>query len=38
MEKQMGTGEIDMEKWRLGNGNQDEKEMETSVEEKWKTA
>ena len=32
-----------MEKWELeklrwGNGNQDEKEMETSVEEKWKTA
>ena len=33
-----GTGETEMEKWRRRNGNQDEKEMETSAEEKWKTA
>ena len=29
----MGSGEMEMEKW-----NQDEKEMETSAEEKWKPA
>ena len=36
---EMGTGGImEMGKWRWRNGNQDEKEVETSAEEKWKKA
>ena len=29
---------MEMEKWRWRNGKQDDKEMEASAEEKWKTA